>query len=233
MSDQFLGMVMQTMQPGPLVPLVVVLGDSGVGKTALTIQWCHQQFVKTYDPTIEDSYRTRAMIDGQTYPLEVLDTAGHEDFGKLQDHWISQADGIILVYNITERNTFRSIRHLVEQVLSVKEWHTKDKAPDTVRPESLPIMIIGNQCDRSDKREVDENEGHALAKKYGCMFVEASAKHNRNVKKAFFDVVKLLRKPLYQEVYDDGLSSERASSQSSIWKAWRATFLGIGCCIFM
>ncbi|KAJ3574170.1 hypothetical protein NPX13_g4450 [Xylaria arbuscula] len=233
MSDQFLGMVMQTMQPGPLVPLVAVLGDSGVGKTALVMRLYNQQFIgPEYDPTIEDSYKIPPRT-GQKDSLEVLDTAGHEYYRHLQDKWIKQADGIILVYSVAKRNTFRTIRHLVEQVLSVKKWHPEDKAPDSVRPERLPIMIVGNQSDRLDEQEVDGIEGHALAKKYGCMFVEASAKHNRNVEKAFFDVVKLLRKPLYQEVYDDGLSSERAPSQSSIWKAWRATFLGIGCCIFI
>ncbi|KAI0798411.1 putative small G-protein Ras2 [Xylaria sp. FL0064] len=181
-----------------------------------------------YDPTIEDSYRIPPRTGGQKYPLEVFDTAGHESYRNRQDKWIKQADGIILVYSITERNTFRTIRHLVEQVLAVKEWRTKDKAPDTVRPERLPIMIVGNQSDRSDKREVDAIEGHTLARENGCMFIETSAKSNRNVEKTFFDVVKVLPKPLYQDVSDDATSSE-----SSIWMAWRTTLLDSGCFIFM
>ncbi len=168
------------------------------------------------------------MIDGQTYLLEVLDTAGHEDFRNLQDHWISQADGIILVYNITERDTFRSIRHLVKQVLSVKSWCTRDEDPATLRPERLPIMIVGNKSDKSTERQVSTLEGHELAKKHGCMFIEASAKHNYNVEKSFSDVVKVLPKPLYREV-----SHDAASPESSIWTALWTTLLDSGCCIFM
>ncbi|KAJ3578312.1 hypothetical protein NPX13_g2250 [Xylaria arbuscula] len=255
MSNQLPGMVMQTMQPGPLVPLVAVLGDSGVGKTALTIQWCHGQFVETYDPTIEDSYRTQAMVNGQMYPLEVLDTAGQtldvlNPVGEPNDwdpytKWITQADGIVLVYSITKPNTFKTIRHLLEQVLSVKKWHTKNKDPDTFRPKRLPIIIVGNQCDkpsnylndnltdRPSERQVSTIEGHRLAQKYGCMFIETSAKEKINVDKAFSDVVKTLPKPLYREVYDDAMSSEGASSQSSIWTAWWTTLLESGRCIFI
>ncbi|KAI1286613.1 putative small G-protein Ras2 [Xylaria venustula] len=217
------------MQPGPLVPLVAVLGDSGVGKIALVTRLYCQEFIGSgYDPTIEESYRISPKINNQTVPLELLDTAGHESYRNLQDQWIKQADGIILVYSVTERNTFRTIRHLVEEVLAVKVWRTKDKAPDTVRRERLPIMIVGNKSDMSDEREVNAIEGHTLARENGSMFIETSAKHNCNVQKAVSDVVKVLPKSLCQDVSDDA-----ASPKSSVWMAWWTTLLDSGCCIFM
>ncbi|KAI3326673.1 putative small G-protein Ras2 [Xylariaceae sp. AK1471] len=178
------------MQLDPSLCRVAVLGDGGVGKTALTIQLCFKRFVGEYDPTIEDSYRTQATINDQTYTLEVLDTAGQEDYRNLQDNWIRQCDGIVLVYSVTSRSSFTKIDDLFRQVLLVKDWNPKNAAAQP--PARLPIMIVGNKSDEVTERIVSVQEGHALAKELRCMFTETSAKHGKNVEKAFYDVVKVL-----------------------------------------
>ncbi|KAK4104264.1 ras-domain-containing protein [Parathielavia hyrcaniae] len=179
---------------------LVVLGDGGVGKTALTIQLCLQHFVETYDPTIEDSYRKQAVIDNQACMLEVLDTAGQEEYTALRDQWIRDGEGFILVYSISSRSSFSRIKRFHHQIQRVKESTASSpsypgspiSAATLAAP--VPIMLVGNKSDRIAEREVSTQEGHALARELGCEFVEASAKNYINVDKAFYDVVRILRR---------------------------------------
>merc|ERR1712217_851462 len=99
----------------------VVLGGGGVGKSALTIRLVTDNFLDEYDPTIEDSYRKQVEIDGQTALLDILDTAGQEEFASMQDQWMREGKGFLLVYNITPRTTFTEIRSLREEILRAKE----------------------------------------------------------------------------------------------------------------
>ncbi|CAI9630976.1 gtpase nras precursor [Alternaria burnsii] len=181
---------------------LVVLGDGGVGKTALTIQLCLNHFVETYDPTIEDSYRKQVQIDGQSCMLEVLDTAGQEEYIALRDQWIRDGEGFVLVYSISSRSSFARIQRFHSQIQRVKETAMAGSPTYPGSPISAsapmfgqaPVMLVGNKCDRVTEREVSTQEGQALAKELGCDFVEASAKNCVNVEKAFFDVVRQLRR---------------------------------------
>lgn len=162
---------------------LVVLGDGGVGKTALTIQLCLNHFVETYDPTIEDSYRKQTVIDDQPCMLEVLDTAGQEEYTALRDQWIREGEGFLLVYSISSRATFERVERFRSQISRVK-----DQEPHTV-----PIMLVGNKCDKVNEREVTKEEGQALAHRLGCKFIESSAKTCVNVEKAYYTVVRMIR----------------------------------------
>ncbi|KAI0171315.1 ras-like GTPase Ras2 [Pestalotiopsis sp. NC0098] len=179
---------------------LVVLGDGGVGKTALTIQLCLQHFVETYDPTIEDSYRKQVVIDGQACMLEVLDTAGQEEYTALRDQWIRDGEGFVLVYSISSRSSFSRIKRFHHQIQRVKEsvssspTYPGSPIAAAAPSQNVPIMLVGNKSDRVTEREVSTQEGHALARELGCEFVEASAKNCINVEKAFYDVVRILRR---------------------------------------
>jgi len=170
---------------------LVVLGDGGVGKTALTIQLCLNHFVETYDPTIEDSYRKQVVIDGTACMLEVLDTAGQEEYTALRDQWIRDGEGFVLVYSISSRSSFSRIPRFHGQILRVKE---SIAGGNYAANSNVPIMLVGNKSDRVTEREVSTQEGHALARDLGCEFVEASAKNCVNVERAFYDVVRILRR---------------------------------------
>ncbi|KAI5300444.1 hypothetical protein KEM56_002455 [Ascosphaera pollenicola] len=177
---------------------LVVLGDGGVGKTALTIQLCLNHFVETYDPTIEDSYRKQVVIDGQSCMLEVLDTAGQEEYIALRDQWIRDGEGFILVYSITSRSSFSRMQKFYQQIQLVKE-SSMGTSPSggsymsSGSPARVPVMLVGNKTDKTVERVVSSQEGQALAKQLGCEFIEASAKTSTNVEKAFFDIVRVLR----------------------------------------
>ena len=163
-------------------------------------------FVETYDPTIEDSYRKQVQIDGQSCMLEVLDTAGQEEYIALRDQWIRDGEGFVLVYSISSRSSFARIQRFHSQIQRVKESSMASSPTYPGSPISAsapvfgqaPVMLVGNKCDRVTEREVSTQEGQALAKELGCDFVEASAKNCVNVEKAFFDVVRQLRRQRHQ-----------------------------------
>jgi len=162
--------------------------------------------VETYDPTIEDSYRKQVVIDSQSCMLEVLDTAGQEEYTALRDQWIRDGEGFVLVYSITSRSSFTRIRRFHSQIQRVKDSSSAGSptkagylsSPVTqnmmISGSQAPVMLVGNKSDRVTEREVSTQEGAALAKEMGCDFVEASAKNCINVEKAFYEVVRSLRK---------------------------------------
>lgn len=160
--------------------------------------------METYDPTIEDSYRKQVVIDNQSCMLEVLDTAGQEEYTALRDQWIRDGEGFVLVYSITSRSSFKRIQKFYNQIQRVKD-SSNAGSPTSIAYLSMaatqsnysgpaPVMLVGNKSDRITEREVSTQEGNALAKELGCDFVEGSAKTNTNVDRAFYDVVRRLRK---------------------------------------
>jgi len=176
-------------------------------------QLCLNHFVETYDPTIEDSYRKQVVIDSQSCMLEVLDTAGQEEYTALRDQWIRDGEGFVLVYSITSRSSFKRIQKFYHQIQRVKESSSAGsptgggylssplaapQSPMSAGGGQAPVMLVGNKSDRVTEREVSTQEGQALAKDLGCEFVEASAKSCINVEKAFYDVVRLLRRQRQQ-----------------------------------
>ncbi|KAI8923489.1 small GTPase superfamily [Entophlyctis helioformis] len=187
---------------------MVVLGDGGVGKTALTIQLCLNHFVETYDPTIEDSYRKQVVIDDLPCILEILDTAGQEEYTALRDQWIRDGEGFLLCYSITSRSTFERLERFKEQIERVKDV-------DSSR-HPVPMIIVGNKCDRTMDREVSQAEGANLARYLGCEFVEASAKTAFNVERAFYSVVRQIRAQRRQDTSPAALEKKKKKGKCLI-----------------
>jgi GTPase KRas protein len=171
------------------------------------------------------------MIDGQSCMLEVLDTAGQEEYTALRDQWIRDGEGFVLVYSISSRPSFTRIHKFYRQIQRVKE-SSQDGSPNypgsplstssagTSGP--APVMLVGNKCDRVTERAVSFQEGSALAKELGCDFLEASAKNCINVERAFFDVVRQLRRQkqqLYQPSNKRGSGSDRHGYRANSHKS--------------
>ncbi|ODV89008.1 hypothetical protein CANCADRAFT_132871 [Tortispora caseinolytica NRRL Y-17796] len=160
---------------------LVVVGGGGVGKSALTIQLIQGQFVDEYDPTIEDSYKKECTIDGKVVLLDVLDTAGQEEYAAMRGQYMQSGEGFLLVYSVTSRSSFDEIQVFQQQILRVKDR------------DSVPMILVGNKCDLDSEREVSFDEGRELANKYGCPFFETSAKLDVNVEEVFYQLVREIR----------------------------------------
>eukprot|EP00911_Craspedida_sp_UC1_P002442 UC1_evm1s1820 len=165
---------------------IVVLGSGGVGKSALTVKFVQGIFVEKYDPTIEDSYRKQVEVDGTQYSLEILDTAGTEQFTAMRDLYMKNGQGFVLVYSVTAQSTFNELGELREQILRVKDAHDA--------PEMAPMIVVGNKSDLEDDRVVGKDQGQMLAKQFGCSFLETSAKKSINVNEIFNDLVRQVQR---------------------------------------
>ncbi|CAO3701485.1 unnamed protein product [Rhizopus microsporus] len=161
---------------------LVMVGGGGVGKLALTIQFIQSHFVDEYDPTIEDSYRKQCIIDSETALLDVLDTAGQEEYSAMREQYMRNGEGFLLVYSITSRMSFEEITTFYQQICRVKDR------------DYFPMVLVGNKCDLETDRQVSSQEGSDLAKNFGCQFIETSAKQRINVDEAFFEVVRDIRR---------------------------------------
>ncbi|XP_030400966.1 ras-like protein isoform X1 [Gopherus evgoodei] len=142
---------------------LVVVGAGGVGKSALTIQLIQNHFVDEYDPTIEDSYRKQVVIDGETCLLDILDTAGQEEYSAMRDQYMRTGEGFLCVFAINNAKSFEDVHHYREQISRVKD------------SDDVPMVLVGNKCDLPS-RTVDTKQAQELAKSYGIPFIETSAK---------------------------------------------------------
>eukprot|EP01091_Cochliopodium_minus_P021426 TRINITY_DN979_c0_g2_i8.p1 TRINITY_DN979_c0_g2~~TRINITY_DN979_c0_g2_i8.p1 ORF type:complete len:198 (-),score=35.34 TRINITY_DN979_c0_g2_i8:38-631(-) len=161
---------------------IMMLGGGGVGKSACTIQLIQGHFMDEYDPTIEDSYRKQVKIGEKETVLDILDTAGKEEFSAMRDQYLRNAEGMIIVYSITSRDSFDEISIFRDQVLRVKD------------EDFFPLVLIGNKCDLEDEREVTRKEAEEMAKSWNIPFFETSAKMNTNVNEAFLSIIEEIRK---------------------------------------
>jgi len=116
--------------------------------------------------------------------LEILDTAGTEQFTAMRDLYMKNGQGFVLVYSIIAQSTFNDLPDIREQILRVKD---KD---------SVPMVLVGNKCDLQDQRVITTEQGHDLARKFNCEFVEASAKSRINVDTIFQSLIKQVNKSL-------------------------------------
>jgi len=164
---------------------IVVLGGGGVGKSALTIRLVTDNFLEEYDPTIEDSYRKQVNIDGTVALLDILDTAGQEEFASMQDQWIREGKGFLLVYTITSMSSFEEMKKFHKSILRTKD------------ADKVPLVIAGNKCDLrdpNDDSQVTKALAEDLAKQWDCPFFETSAKDKINNEECFYEVVREIRK---------------------------------------
>ncbi|CAH1764592.1 2940_t:CDS:2 [Entrophospora sp. SA101] len=154
---------------------LAVLGDCGVGKSALIRQLCN-----IYGATFQRDLSINAIIEDQPCVVEVLSTSGIEEYIGLRDQCIRDADGFLLVYSLISRPTFERIERHKDHIMRIKDSG------------KVPMILVGNKCDKIDKREVLREEGMNMAKALGCDFIETSAKTCVNVERSFCTAVLMI-----------------------------------------
>ena len=152
---------------------ITVLGKGVVGKSSLTYRFINYEAPQEHDPTIEDRYKSNINIDGQDYEVEILDTAGEEDYQNMIDMWISFGDGFLLVFAINDRESFDLLKVKYQRVLKGKHGN------------KCPMLLVGNKQDLEKERKVSYNEAKGQADSWGIEYIETSAKTNFNCKEAF------------------------------------------------
>ncbi|XP_044310160.1 ras-related protein Ral-A isoform X1 [Varanus komodoensis] len=160
---------------------VIMVGSGGVGKSALTLQFMYDEFVEDYEPTKADSYRKKVVLDGEEVQIDILDTAGQEDYAAIRDNYFRSGEGFLCVFSITELESFAATADFREQILRVKE------------DENVPFLLVGNKSDLEDKRQVSVEEAKNRADQWNVNYVETSAKTRANVDKVFFDLMREIR----------------------------------------
>eukprot|EP00300_Choanocystis_sp_HF-7_P004440 c13435_g1_i1.p1 GENE.c13435_g1_i1~~c13435_g1_i1.p1 ORF type:complete len:183 (-),score=32.75 c13435_g1_i1:4-552(-) len=157
---------------------ITICGTTGVGKSALTIQFINREFVAEHDPTIEDSYKRQVLLDERACMLTIVDTSGQEAFSSMTE-FLHKGDGFVVVYSITDRFSFEKVNDILDSIRRVK--------PDA------PIIVVGNKADLESERKIPPEEGAELCRRAKVQFIEASAKTKTNVDPAFEIVARAVR----------------------------------------
>merc|ERR1712223_1850217 len=160
---------------------VIMVGSGGVGKSALTLQFMYDEFVEDYEPTKADSYRKKVVLDGEEVQIDILDTAGQEDYAAIRDNYFRSGEGFLCVFSITEDESFQATQEFREQILRVKG------------DETIPFILVGNKSDLTDRRAVQLANARNQAEDWKVPYVETSAKTRENVDKVFFDLMREIR----------------------------------------
>ncbi|XP_037542270.1 ras-related protein Ral-B [Nematolebias whitei] len=183
---------------------VIMVGSGGVGKSALTLQFMYDEFVEDYEPTKADSYRKKVVLDGEEVQIDILDTAGQEDYAAIRDNYFRSGEGFLLVFCITEQESFSATDEFREQILRVKAEEDK-----------IPLLLVGNKSDLEDRRQVSVDEARGKAEEWGVQYVETSAKTRANVDKVFFDLMREVRGKKMSENKDKNGKGKNKKSKKS------------------
>ena len=173
---------------------ILIIGDSNVGKTSILLQYTSNFFQETHIATIGVEFKLKEiMLDNIEYKLNIWDTAGQERFKAITKSFFKAADGIVFVYDVTNKPSFVNIKNWIKDAES--------KAND------FKIIIVGNKIDLNDSREVSFEEGKNLAKKKNCPFFESSAKDKINIDEIFITLLEEIlkaQKNLKEEKINEG-----------------------------
>ncbi|KAG0262797.1 hypothetical protein DFQ27_002110 [Actinomortierella ambigua] len=161
---------------------VIMVGSGGVGKSALTLQFMYGDFVEEYDPTKADSYRKKIILDNQECQIDILDTAGQEEYAAIRDNYYRSGEGFLCVFSICEHESFVHTQEFRDQISRVLD------------DEKIPFILVGNKADLRQLRKVSYEEAQAKATEWNCTYIETSAKTRLNVEEVYTMLLREIRK---------------------------------------
>ncbi|XP_070536054.1 GTP-binding protein Rheb-like [Ptychodera flava] len=152
---------------------IAIMGFRSVGKSSLTIQFVEGQFVDAYDPTIENTFSKTFKVKGQEFQLQLVDTAGQDEYSIFPQSYTVDIHGYVLVYSVTSEKSFEVVKIIHEKLL------------DMIGKVQVPIVLVGNKTDLHMERVISSDVGRSLAESWKAAFVESSAKENESVMDVF------------------------------------------------
>ncbi|XP_048475775.1 ras-related protein Rab-7a-like [Rhincodon typus] len=170
---------------------VVLLGDSGVGKSSLMNQYVNKHYTNQYKATIGVDFLNRNItVDGKNVCVQLWDTAGTERFHSLGSFLYRAADCCVLVFDVTSEASFKALDSWRKEFLL---------QADPRDPDNFPFLVVGNKADLSGSREVISKLAENWCSAHRLKYIETSAKDALNVEEAFQDGVRLALKRLRRE----------------------------------
>ncbi|KAH0913754.1 hypothetical protein HID58_037075 [Brassica napus] len=152
---------------------LLLIGDSGVGKSCLLLRFSDDSYVESYISTIGVDFKIRTVEqDGKTIKLQIWDTAGQERFRTITSSYYRGAHGIIIVYDVTDQESFNNVKQWLSEI-------------DRYASDNVNKLLVGNKCDLAENRAVPYETAKAFADEIGIPFMETSAKDATNVEQAF------------------------------------------------
>ncbi|ORZ29421.1 GTP-binding protein ypt1 [Catenaria anguillulae PL171] len=160
---------------------LLLIGDSGVGKSCLLLRFADDTYTESYISTIGVDFKIRTIeLEGKTVKLQIWDTAGQERFRTITSTYYRGAHGIIVVYDVTDRDTFGSVKNWLAEI-------------DRYAVDGVNKLLVGNKSDLVGKKVVDYNEAKEFADGLKLTFLETSAKSATNVEQAFVTMAKQIK----------------------------------------
>ena len=152
---------------------ILTIGESGVGKTCVLRRFVENKFLKNHLATIGIDFKTKTLnINNQEIKLKIWDTAGQERFRNITTQYYKGADGIVLVYDVTDEASYDKIRDWMDQIVS------------NTQRDDIGLVLLGNKCDM-EPRNVTEEMGHKMSEELKISYFETSALNGQGIKEAF------------------------------------------------
>lgn len=163
---------------------LLLIGDSGVGKSCLLLRFADNSYTDSYISTIGVDFKIRTVeIDGKTIKLQIWDTAGQERFRTITSSYYRGSHGIIVVYDVTDMDSFNNVKQWFQEI-------------DRYATEGVTKLLVGNKSDLTSKKVVEYNTAKEFADSMGVQFIEASAKDSTNVEQAFLAMARQIKERL-------------------------------------
>jgi len=174
---------------------LLLIGDSGVGKSSLLLRFADDTYTESYISTIGVDFKIRTVdIEGKTVKLQIWDTAGQERFRTITSSYYRGAHGIIVVYDVTDDDSFNNVKQWLNEI-------------DRYASENVNKLLVGNKSDLIQKKKVDFETATAFANEMSIPFLETSAKTATNVEQAFVTMAQEIKQRVTTQPVSAGAST--------------------------
>ncbi|KAM9383101.1 LOW QUALITY PROTEIN: ras-related protein Rab-1A [Phaethornis superciliosus] len=182
---------------------LLLIGDSGVGKSCLLLRFADDTYTESYISTIGVDFKIRTIeLDGKTIKLQIWDTAGQERFRTITSSYYRGAHGIIVVYDVTDQESFNNVKQWLQEI-------------DRYASENVNKLLVGNKCDLTTKKVVDYTTAKEFADSLGIPFLETSAKNATNVEQSFMTMAAEIKKRMGPGATAGGVEKSNVKIQST------------------